>query len=342
MNENPAWLLFLHQLPARPTRLRVRVWRQLQRLGAVAVKNSVYVLPFSERTLEDFTWLKQEIESGGGEATLFRASSVAEVTDEEMIATFRRDRDTAYERLTSDLQSLCERLAKSRVEEPAAPGNLEVLNVEVDRMQTRLEEIDAIDFFKAKGRAGAAAGLSRARGSLRAAQGRKSGAPRRAGSRPAMDRADYQGRLWITRPRPHVDRCASAWLIRRFIDDRPRFGFAAEGGKLRRGIPYDMAGAMFGHQGEDCTFETLMRQFGLVADPAVRSIAEIVHDIDLKDSKFGRSEAAGVNAVLRGLVERVRDDRRLLQEAEALFDGLYATLGRRPSGGRKGAARKTR
>jgi len=129
-------------------------------------------------------------------------------------------------------------------------------------------------------------------------------------------------------------------LIRRFIDRRPRFGFVGAGGKLRGGIPYDMPGAELGHQGEDCTFETLMKQFGLDGDAAVRAIAQIVHDIDLKDAKFGRPEAAGIDAVLRGLSEAVRDDQQLLRDAGAVFDGLYATPAARPAGARKKPPRK--
>jgi hypothetical protein len=171
------------------------------------------------------------------------------------------------------------------------------------------------------------------------------GRPRRWGASGdccGRHRADYQGRLWVTRPRPYIDRCASAWLIRRFIDRRPRFGFVADGGKLRGGIPYDMAGAAFGHRGEECTFETMVKQFGLGHDPALRAMAEIVHDIDLKDSKFGRPESVGVNAVLRGLAEGVRDDHRLLRESETVFDGLYATLAGRPARGGRNVPSKGR
>jgi hypothetical protein len=336
VTKNPEWLVLVHHLPPRPTRLRVRVWRQLQKLGAVAVKNSVYVLPWSEKTLEDFTWLQQEIAAGGGEAVLFRANAVAGTTDSEIIATFRSDRDTAYVRLAADLLELVRRIRGGRSAGRLAPEEIEAIEREVDAMQNMMNDIDEIDFFKATGRARAAAAMKRAREQLRTAHGRRTESTGRDGAvPPGSSRADYQGRLWVTRPRPHIDRCASAWLIRRFIDRRPRFGFVAEGGKLRGGIPYDMAGAAFGHQGEECTFETMVKQFGLGRDPALRAMAEIVHDIDLKDSKFGRAESTGVNAVLRGLAEGVRDDHRLLRESEAVFDGLYAALAGRPARGGK-------
>jgi hypothetical protein len=337
VDEDLTWLLLLHRLPVRPTRLRVRVWRQLQKLGAVAVKNSVYVLPWSERTLEDFTWLRQEIEAGGGEAVLFRAASVAGLTDDEIVAAFRRERDTAYARLTADLQILGDKIGAVRDGITAAPETQEAFQTEVETMQAEFDRLGEMDFFAAAGKAPAAAALARVRHLMGAARGRKTPAPRR-GSRAELDVSKFQGKRWVTRPRPHIDRCASAWLIRRFIDRRARFGFAAEGGNMRSGIPFDMAGADFGHHGEDCTFETLMKRFGLDGDAAVCAIAEIVHDIDLKDGKFGRAEAAGVNVVLRGLMERIRDDHRLLRETAPVFDGLYATLAQQRAR-RKRAAR---
>ncbi|HXV76474.1 MAG TPA: chromate resistance protein ChrB domain-containing protein [Candidatus Polarisedimenticolaceae bacterium] len=327
------WLLLVHQIPSRPTRLRVRVWRQLQRLGAMAIKNSVYVLPASDKTREDFAWLQQEIESGGGEAVVFEAGPVGGLTDERMIEAFRRDRDAAYARVAATLGGLSKRLADGKAR--SSPPRLEQIEQEVDRMQAELHAIDEADFFAAPRRRQAAEELARCRTLLRSAE-RQRAAPAGPAARPTRDRASYQNRLWVTRPRPHIDRCASAWLIRRFIDRRPRFGFATETGVRRGGIPYDMPGAEFSHHGEDCTFETLMKQFALAGDAALRAIAEIVHDVDLKDGKFGRVEGAGVDAVLRGLAERVRDDGRLLRESVAVFDGLYATLAGMPvAAGRK-------
>lgn len=334
------WLLLVHHLPPRPTRLRVRVWRQLQKLGAVVVKNSVYVLPSSDKTLEDFTWLQQEINSGGGGAVVFEARSVAGATDTEIITAFRRDRSEAYKRLTAGLRSLQRRMSGRRRGSDAV-SELTVLEAEMDAMQGELTRIIEMDVFKAPGRAEAAGTLERCRTLLRAAQGRRSGSSRPAGSPPQRrDPAQYQGRLWVTRPRPHIDRCASAWLIARFIDRRPRFAFHAPGEVPRRGIPFDVAGSEFSHRGEDCTFETLMKQFGLEGDPALAAIAQIVHDVDLKDGKFGRPEATGVNAVLRGLEARISDDQKLIREARSVFDGLYATLAVRPARGRRGSSRR--
>ena len=140
---------------------------------------------------------------------------------------------------------------------------------------------------------------------------------------------------WVTRKHIRINRAATAWLIKRFIDPEATFLFADPQDFPADAIPFDTPGAELSHVGEDCTFETLVKQFGLERDAAVRLIAQIVHDVDLKDGKFGRPEAAGVDAVLRGLSEQVHDDQRLLREAGAVFDGLYATLAARPAGARK-------
>ena len=330
-----SWLVLVHHLPPRPTRLRVRVWRQLQKLGAVAIKNSVYVLPASDRTLEDFTWLQQEINARGGGAVVFRAQAAAGATDAEIAATFRQARTEDYERLAAALGALARRIAGRRRGPDPAGSTVAALEGEVDAMQNELTRIKELDVFGSPGRREAAGLLERCRRLLRAAQGRAAGPAGRARGRSGRhDPAQYKGRLWVTRPRPHIDRCASAWLIRGFIDRRARFAFAAPGAVPRNGIPYDMAGCEFGHQGEDCTFETLVKAFGLGGDPGLRAIAEIVHDVDLKDDKFGRTEGAGVNAVLRGLEARLADDQALLREAGKVFDGLYATLADRPARGR--------
>src|SRR5207237_74519 len=160
---------------------------------------------------------------------------------------------------------------------------------------------------------------------LRATQSRETeGAKSRATRGASLDPAQYQGRRWVTRRNPHIDRLATAWLIRQFIDRRPRFHFVAEGETVEGGIPFDMFGAEFTHQGEDCTFETMVKRFGLSGDRALSEIAEIVHDIDLKDDKFNRHEAAGLDAIVRGLGELLKDDRKLIRQSGAVFDGLYA------------------
>jgi hypothetical protein len=321
------WILLVHQLPQKPTSLRVRAWRKLQRLGAVAIKNSVYVLPFNEKTHEDFQWLKQEIGAAGGEATVFRAGSVEGATDQEIIEAFRKERDEDYARITAELEALTGAVREQKRGGHLSAGRLGGHEAELDRLHAELERVVATDFFNAKGRAATLAAYERSRTALHSSRPREAlNLKGRASKGGTLDRSQYQRRRWVTRPNLHIDRLASAWLIRQFIDKRPRFYFVAEGETVEGGVRFDMFGAEFTHHGEDCTFETMIKRFGLATDPALRQMAEIVHDIDLKDGKFNRHEAAGLNSVVRGLAELLKDDRKLIRQTGAVFDGLYALL----------------
>jgi hypothetical protein len=340
------WLLLIHQLPPRPTSLRVRIWRKLQKLGAVSLKNSVYVLPFGEKTHEDFQWVRQEVESAGGEATVLRAGSVEGATDDEIVALFRAQRGEEYARVTAELDSLAGAVSGQRKGGHLSPGRLDSHEADLSRLHQELERVITVDFFLADGRAAALAALERCRQALRLPQdGGGRGAKARA-SRGGLDTAQYQGRRWVTRKNPHIDRLATAWLIRRFIDKRPRFLFVEEGARVEGGVHFDMADAEFTHRGEDCTFETVVKEFGLAGDPALGDIAEIVHDIDLKDGKFNRLEAAGINLAVRGLAAVVTDDRKLVRQAAMVFDGLYeylttkGTRGERDGSSRKGGGKR--
>ena len=322
------WVLLIHQLPPKPTNLRVRIWRKLQKLGSVAIKNSVYVLPATEKAHEDFQWLKQEIESAGGEASVFKAASVEGATDQEIITAFRRVRDEEFTAVAAEFDGLTGAIREQARGKHLSAGRLSAHESEIDRLHGELERIASNDFFTAKGRAAAFAAYERCQKELRAAQGPKAKSLAAKTVPGKLDVAKYQGRRWVTRRNLHIDRLASAWLIKQFIDRRPRFYFVAEGETVEGGIPFDMFGAEFTHQGEDCTFETMLKRFGLSENEGLRQIAEIVHDIDLKDDKFHRLEATGLNAIIDGLSMVLRDDRKLLQQTGVLFDGLHALLSR--------------
>lgn len=333
------WILLIHQLPPKPTNLRVRIWRKLQKVGAVVIKNSVYVLPATEEAYEHFQWLKQEIESAGGETSVFRADSVAGTTDEEIVAAFRKARDEEYAALAAQFDGLTGAIREQSRGKHLSAGRLSAHETEIDKLHVELERIAANDFFNASGRAAAFSAYERCKKAIlptqspigRAAQAQKKGA--------TLELAKYQGQRWVTRRNLHIDRLASAWLIKQFIDKSPRFYFVAEGETVEGAIPFDMFGAEFTHRGEDCTFETLLKQFGLSESYSLRQIAEIVHDIDLKDNKFHRLEAAGLNAIVDGLSKVLRDDRKLLQQTHIIFDGLYELPGKESQ--KQGAA-KTR
>src|SRR5262249_5770955 len=337
------WILLIHQLPPHPTNLRVRIWRNLQKLGAVAIKNSVYVLPFNEKTHEDFQWLKQEIESSSGDATVFRAGAVEGATNAELCAAFRKARDEEYGQITAELDGLTGAIRELRRGGHLSAGRIGDYEAELDRLHKELERVVSTDFFSAPCGSSAQSSYERCLKALRASQNRnEQSAKSSAAKGAAPDLAQYQGRLWVTRRNLFIDRLASIWLIKRFIDKRARFSFVAEGESVEGGIGFDLYGGEFTHRGEDCTFETMINQLGLSGDEGLRQVAEIVHDMDLKDDKFNRSEAAGLNLVIRGLAELLKDDRKLVAQSIPIFDGLYELLGRnqeKSKGGENGKKR---
>src|SRR5215510_5479727 len=277
-----SWLLLIHQLPAKPAYLRVKIWRRLQDLGAVAVKNAVHALPMNEETQEDFEWLLREIQEGGGEAFLCEARLIDGLSDEGVRTLFDRARDADYAEVVKDARALAKSLRPNAKSEALAESR-----VQVARLRTRLAKVVTVD-----------SGASRF-GTLR-------------------------NRTWVTRQGVYVDRIASAWLIRRFIDPEAHFkfvsgkGYRPSEGELR----FDMFEAEFTHEGDKCTFEVLLER-GALKDSALRAIAEIIHDIDLKDSKFGRTEVAGIRTLIEGISVATKDDSERIARGSEVFNDLY-------------------
>lgn len=314
------WLMLVHQLPPLPSNLRVRTWRRLQELGAIAVKQSVYVLPDTPESREDFEWLKVEIEGAGGEAIVYSADHVDPAAETALIEQFRHVRQQAYTELASELQ----RMQRTRGSHQGPTGRRRDLT----RYRERFAAIERVDFFGSAGR-------DRVVTLLNDLEAASPSAGKGKGRRPAGGPAEggqYDGRLWVTRPRPGVDRMASAWLIRRFIDSKARFGFITDVKSAGDALPFDMFGAGFGHEGDRCTFETITARFD-IGDPAVARIAEIVHDLDLKDGKFGAPEASTLGLAIDGLQLSSMDDGVLLDQGMTLFEALYRSFGQsiRPS-----------
>jgi hypothetical protein len=307
------WYLLIHQLPPKPLYLRAKVRQRLARVGALALKNSVYVLPRRGDCLEDFEWIAQEAVAGGGDAWVSQGSFLAGVTNEELVKRFQDERRADYQSLSAEIEQA---LAALKHRSGSRPPESEIAS-KVERLKKRLAEIQEIDFFPAASGKTAAAALNRLE---RAARPQK-----RPPGGPPVRHADLLGKTWITRPGIKVDRIATAWLVRRFIDPHARFRFADPKTAAPGEIRFDTMPGDVTHEGDRCTFETLVARAG-ITDPAIREIAEIVHDVDLKDGKFTRADAAGVQRLVAGLILAHPEDEARLSRGFALFDDLHSSF----------------
>ena len=303
-----SWLLFLFSLPATHKTARVALWRKLQKSGAIQIKTSTYLLPDTPAQYELFQWLAKQVIDYGGDSTLIRAQQIEGLSDAKIVGLFNAARDDDYAALSDGARKLVELRAAKRGKAFAD---------EVEKLRKAFRAIRAIDFFDAPKAHVAEAQLDRLESATRPKY--------RAVAR--LQSAHFQGRIWVTRPRPEIDRVASAWLIRGFIDPKATFKFAAQAESIVGGIPFDYAHGEFSHHGEDCTFETLLARFAIV-DNALRKIGEMIHDADLEDEKFQRHECIGLDRILKGWAKRGMPDEEILARGAACLDGLYAFLRR--------------
>jgi hypothetical protein len=318
------WLLLIHQIPPKPDYLRVKIGRRLQRIGSVAIKNSVYALPASAEAYEDFQWIVREIEEGGGDAFISEASLGDGLTDAAVRAKFDAARNEEYAEILAGVKSVLNALTapagKSGKSKPKVkPARRQpVAEHELAKLRRRFEATSALDFFAASEQAKVSAALD----DIESRIGRNAAAARdKRQSRP------IDGATWVTRRDVHVDRVASAWLIRRFVDRRPQFKFVDATRHVHRDgeLRFDMFEAEYTHVGDACTFEALASMF-VPDDAALREVGEIVHDIDCKDAKFRRDEAAGLARFIAGLVTQHAKDEDRVEHGAVLFDTLYASF----------------
>jgi len=297
-----AWLLLTFTLPAKRASQRVEIWRKLQRYGAVALGNSGYLLPNNSATRERFEWLATAIRKYSGEASVVMVQAIDNLSVPQLKARFAETRAREYEELIAELQELA-----------AIPRHKQASRL--GRIRRRFREIVEVDFFNSPLQKRVDKMLARAES-----------VPSDGAKAARLNPKDYLGRVWVTRPRPGIDRSASAWLIRCFIDRKARFTFAPEDKVPRDAVRFDMFhGCGFGHRGEDCTFETLRSSFR-IRDGKVGVIAEIVHDADLFDEKFGRKEGFGIDAVLNGWAKQGMPDKELLERGMQLIAALYGVV----------------
>ncbi|PDV84996.1 ChrB protein [Rhizobium sp. H4] len=308
-------MLLIHQLPSKPAYFRVKIWRRLQRVGAVAVKSTVYALPANAETQEDFEWVLKEILEGGGEAMVCEARLIDGLSDAQARALFDAARDEAYEAIANEARTLSARFEAAGTAEEKAE-----LRSQLGRLRKRLADVASIDFFGATGRLSAESLIAQLESGFAGDMEMVNEVPKTT----PLTAADLKGRTWVTRKGVHVDRIACSWLIRRFIDPDavirfvPGKGYVPNSGEIR----FDMFEGEITHEGDHCSFEVLLARAG-ITDPALQAIAEIIHDIDLKDAKFGREETTGIASLIAGICAAQQQDEQRIVQGGPVFDNLY-------------------
>lgn len=306
VKKNLAWLLLLVRLPATHSAARVAIWRKLRKSGAVQIQTSTYILPDCPPRYETFQWLAQHIRDAGGDATLVRAKEIEGLSNERLIELFNAARAKEYATLREMLRSLM--TSSKRTSD---------LRDKLDRFRKQFREIKQTDFFESPKARDLEMMLQKLEGTQPGSKTQWKLEPR-----------DFRGRVWLTRPRPEIDRVGSAWLIRKFVDPKAKFIFDAKRPSNRRALTFDMLGGDFSHDGDDCTFETLIRRFA-ISDKIIAKIGEMIHDADLDDDKFQRNECIGIDRVLKGWAREGLPDKEILRRGFECFDALYAFMQRR-------------
>jgi hypothetical protein len=308
------WLVFSYSLPSKvQSSPRVALWRRLRRLGAITLTGGIHVLPAREEDLEAFQWLAEEVQQAKGEAVVMRVEQFEGLADADLIERFRRARAEDYTTLDAQVDGLEERLRAA-----PKPEERSRIRERLERLRRQHAEVARIDFFDAPEGSLVTAHLARIAQALAASEASSTGVALAAIQ-------VYRDRRWVTRPRPHVDRLACIWLIRRFIDPAAviRYANTPEADE----VAFDMRGGAFSHRGNLCTFETMVVAFGL-EDPSLHLIGEIVHEIDLRDGRYVHPETAVIDAVLKGWLLMGFSNQELEVHGVALFDGLYAAFAR--------------
>jgi len=309
------WLLLIHQIPPKPNALRVKIWRRLQQVGAISIKQSVYAMPLTEQSREDLSWILKEIINNGGDGSISEVQFKEGLNSEQVVSLFQTARDVDYGKIIEDASLLLTSWSSGENDphDPAVKGP-----AKLSRLQHRLNTITAIDFFQAPAREAANILLDKLKAHLSSHSSEQTVAHK-------DNLNTLKGKTWVTRKNPFIDRIACGWLIQRFIDKGAVFKFVdtASYTPAAHEIRFDMFEGEYTHEGDLCTFEVMIQRFKL-KNPAITSLAEVVHDIDLKDNKYDHTETNGFNALVTGLNDTQPNDNQRLTEGFRLFDNLYA------------------
>jgi len=313
----PAWLALILSLATRNATARMRVWRRLKALGCGVLRDGVYLLPQSDTAHAALTREAREVAAAGGNANLVTINAVDEQQELSWRALF--DRTADYAQLTREVRAL---------KVPPKGAALAALARKAASLRRSFEDISTIDFFPGVARGQVLALLEETE---QAVQTLLSPDEPHAVTRPItrQRRADFRRRVWATRKRPWVDRLASAWLIKRFIDREARFLWLDTPRDCpARAVGFDFDGAQFTHVGSRVTFEVLLAAFGLDADPALARLALAVRYLDTGGIPV--EDASGLNTILLGARNRLKSDDQLLAEAMKIFDFIYSAYEEHP------------
>lgn len=329
------WLLFFYSIPASPVNNRVKIWRKLVKSGAVQLKGGVYILPYREEHHEALQWMLAELPGLNGEGLLVRTDSIEPLRQEDIITLFNEQRRPQYLEIARKIEEFSGRIRNLR--KGGRDRKSTSLFRQYEKIQNEFQVVAQRDFFQSAAGQELAAQLSALRKQLEeltaAEKGPKAGTSvDSAGGRAS---SEFSGLTWLTRRRPFVDRMASAWLIRRFIDPEAAFGFRDEADlqnpRSVGEVSYDVRNGDFTHVDDLCTFEFLIRTFGL-EDKGLAYLAGIVHDIDIKDGKFAAPEAHVIEMILKGIRNRALPDSETLEQGMAVFEALYLSITEKPFG----------
>jgi hypothetical protein len=314
------WLLIFYSVPSHPVSNRMKIWRKLSKAGAVQLKGAVYILPATEEHVEFLHWLIGEVKSMGGDGAFVRSAEIQSIEEGDIRQLFLSQAEQEYrgfERKFETLERKVQSIRKGAKRDENAP-----LADHAGKFARELDDIRRRDFFLSPVGVEMAKRMQALKTALKGLGGRGA---EPTGSVTSKRAADYQGRTWFTRKKPFIDRMASAWLIRRFVDSKAAFEFISESDLAAAGgnsATFDMPGGEFTHVGDLCTLEVLVKSFA-IRDKVVRKIAEIVHDLDVKDEKYGNPEATGIEEILMGIRKTVKNDSDALERGMAVFEMLY-------------------
>ncbi|MCG8565790.1 MAG: chromate resistance protein [Desulfobacterales bacterium] len=312
------WIILIHQIPAKPTYFRAKIWRRLHKIGAVAIKQAVYVMPETEQSVEDLGWVAKEIMESGGEAVLLKGKLMEGLTNAQVIDLFQSARQTDYEKIMAQARELNKEIQANPKGDTVHAG----FKIQLNKLKKQWMAVAAIDFFPTPTQTQVEERLSQLETLLRQSLEAKPLSKRRE--------TNPRGKIWVTRSNVYVDRMASGWFIQRFIDPEAQFKFVPQNQyfPLEGEIRFDMVEAEYTHRGNCCTFEVLVDQF-CPGNPGLVEMGKIIHDIDLKDEAHGLPETAGIHALFDAIVSMEEADPKRIEQIGIVLDGLLVNFSNR-------------